>query len=305
MRFYATATPSGGAVRLLFGLPPTVGPLIYATTAATPPDLSNPNHGARLVVAPAANFTAHFSNVIQGDSTLGLYEAESVHIALEHPQLRYFQMLDLHESLRQHPTIHYHMRHGVTWITRAVNAQTPRTTALVGIARDLVRNRLSYHLGLAVAATTLRPRAGVIPILEQETLNKDQPQPCILIRETLSPAGLDAIGKHAGQSDDQLERRYRYRCRVDLLALSEVPAERTVLANVIHGAILQDFMLYDDAGYRNIEIVRSMRGAVTPDDRLQFAEEITLDGMIEVVTLEPLQVRVRDMSASLVPLRRD
>ncbi len=85
MRFYATATPSGGAVRLLFGLPPTVGPLIYATTAATPPDLSNPNHGARLVVAPAANFTAHFSNVIQGDSTLGLYEAESVHIALEHP----------------------------------------------------------------------------------------------------------------------------------------------------------------------------------------------------------------------------
>jgi hypothetical protein len=285
MKFRAAAAPSGAAARLILGMPAGGTPLVIATLSSTPPDPNALGAGDRIVIdatTPLAPSTWPF-------------EARATH------GLTYHQYLDLDTSLAGTIT-HYH-----AWvtsgtgsdgpITQEVDARAPTRTAVVSVVRDLIRARLDYHLTRAVASNRLRPRSGYVPILQVEALHKDDPLPCLLMKEALSPTNLEGIGKHRGErtaanGDRYVEEVHRYRCRIDLLALSENPEERTILANVVHEALLVDRTLLEDAGMREPTMQRLMRSATTPEGRWQFAEDISLDSIVEAVTEERMQYRV-------------
>jgi hypothetical protein len=285
MRFRATPAPSGAAALLVLGLEPDATALVIATASPTPPDPSNPGASDRIVIDPSTTLRP----------TVWPFEAKATH------DLVHWQHLDLDRSLADTVT-HYH-----AWavtsttitgpITHEVDARAPARSAVVAVVRDFMRARLDYHLARAVTSGRLRPRAGFVPVLELETLNQDDPLPCVLMKETLSPTSLEGIGKHRNERTDAngdvfTQEVHRYRARVDLLALSEQPAERTLLASVLHEGILTDRTLIEDVGYREVMVQRMMRSATTPDGRWQFAEDITVDGIIEAVTEERQQYRV-------------
>lgn len=286
MRFRATPAPSGAATLLVLGLEPAATALVIATTTPTPPDPANLTSADRIVVDASTNLRP----------STWPFEAKATH------DLQHWQHLDYHPSLADGIT-HYH-----AWsvsgaglvgpVTITVDARNPTRTAIVSVVRDFMRARLEYHLARAVAADRLRPRAGYVPVLELESLHQDDPLPCVLMKETLSPANLEGIGKHRGERHDAstgmvfTQEVHRYRARIDLLALSEQPAERTLLATVLHEGILTDRTLIEDVGYREVIVQRMMRSATTPDGRWQFAEDMSVDGIIEAVTEERQQYTV-------------
>lgn len=286
MRFRATPAPSGAATLLTFGLKPGATALVIATPTSAPPDPANPTPTDRIVVDASTHLRP----------SAWPFEAKATH------DLQHWQYLDYHRSLADAIT-HYHAW-SVTGgtpagpITREVDARNPTRTAIVSIVRDFMRARLEYHLARAVTAERLRPRAGFVPVLELEALHQDDPLPCVLMKETLSPANLEGIGKHRGERRDPAtghvftQEVHRYRARIDLLALSEQPAERTLLATVLHEGILADRTLIEDVGYREVIVQRMMRSAPTPDGRWQFAEDMSVDGIIEAVTEERQRYRV-------------
>lgn len=282
LRFRATPAPSGAAALLTLGLEPDATALVIATQSAIPPDPNNLSAGERVVIDASTDLRR----------SAWPFEAKATH------DLAHWQHLDLDTSLAGSIT-HYHAWSGADGpITQEVDARAPIRTAIVSVVRDFLRARFEYHLTRAVNTDRLRPRAGYIPILEIEALNRDDPLPCVLMKETLSPTSLEGVGKHRGERKDAItgdtftQEVHRYRARVDLLALSEQPAERTLLATVLHEAILTDRTLIEDVGYREVMVQRMMRSATTPDGRWQFAEDITIDGIIEAVTEERQQYRV-------------
>lgn len=272
MRLFAFPSPSGAAVRLVFGLAPGQTPHVRATPSPDPLD-----PGGRDVVTPSTR----------------TFPALPPFKALEAPALEYRQHLDLHPSLAEGP-VYYHLRpwgENAPWVSVQVDASRPLRTALVGVARDLLRPRLEWHLSRFVAEGRLRPALGYVPILEQSALAKDDPLPAILLKEMLAPTGAP-IGtargewRDAGAGKVYREYAWRYRARVDLLVLSENPSERTELANLVHGAVLVDQPLLEDRGWRGLEVSRAMQMAFDPSGFPVFGEEITVDGEIEVVVRE-------------------
>lgn len=274
MRLYAFPAPSGAAVRLVFGLPPGQAPHIRATPSSDPMDPAG-----RDVVTPATR----------------CLPAGAPFVALEAPALEYRQYVDIHPSLQAGP-VYYHLRSWGSvgsWISVKVDASRPLRQALVGAARDLLRPRLEWHLARAVEEGKVRPALGYVPILEQSTLAKDDPLPCVLLKESIAPVGLPIGGargewRDLGSGRAYREYGYRYRARVDLLVLSESPSERTDLAHLIHGAILVDQPLLEDLGWRGLEVSRMTQMAFDPSGFPVFGEEVTVDGEIEVVVREEL-----------------
>lgn len=283
MRLFAFPAPSGAAVRLVFGLPPGQAPHVRATPSPDPLD-----PGGRDVVTPSTR----------------TFPAEPPFIAREAPALEYRQHLDLNPALEAGP-LWYHLRPWEStgeWVSLQVDASRPLRTALVGVARDLLRPRLEWHLARAVAEGRLRPALGHVPILEQNALAKDDPLPVILLKEMLAPVGVP-VGLHRGEWKDlgsgraYREYAWRYRARVDLLILSENPAERTDLANLVHGAVLVDQPLLEDLGWRGLEVSRATEMAFDPAGFPVFGEEVTVDGEIEAVVREELRYAMPGMPA--------
>lgn len=272
MRLYAFPFPSGAAVRLVVGLAPGEAPWVRASPEDDP---NSPR--ARDVITPSTR----------------LYPSSSPVIAREHPEREYWQYIDLDPSLGQGPVYYFARPWGGTgdWLTVRVDASRPVRRALVGVARDLVRPRLEWHLSRLAAEGTIPAHWGQIPILEQSALAKDDPLPVILLKELISPIGT-GIGMRRGEWKDlgngrlYHEYSWRYRARVDMLILAENPAERTELANLVHGLILVDQPLLEDRGYRAIEVSRLTQMDFDPSGFPVFGEEITVDGEIEVVVRE-------------------
>lgn len=289
MRVIAFPFPSGAAVRLVVGLAPGELPHVRA---ASSPDPNAPD--ARDVILPSTR----------------LYPSANPFVRLEHP-VEYWQLIDLHPSLGQGP-VHYFARpwgSAEAWQHLQMDASRPLRQALVGVARDLVRPRLEWHLSRLLQAGEIPERWGQLPILEQSTLAKDDPLPALLLKEMLSPIG-SGIGLYRGewkdQGDGKLYREYswRYRARIDLLLLAENPAERTELANLIHGLILVDQPLLEDRGYRGLEVSRMTQMDFDPSGFPVFGEEITLDGEIELVVREEAVYSVPEPgpSSQMTPL---
>lgn len=281
MKFRAIAAPSGAAARLIVGMPAGSTALVVATTSGTPPDPDALTSTDRVVADASTDWRP----------SVWPFEAAASHA------LTYGQMLDLHTSLRGTIT-HYH-----AWVTtpagtegpvtQEVDARDPARTAVMHVARDLFRERIEYHIARAVTADILNPNAGYIPVLERETLNTNDPIPAILLRETISPTMLEGIGKDrrgdvldAATGKRYREEVHRYRARIDLLAISENPVERGLIAKVLHEGLLVDFALLEDVGYREMSIQRMMQSGNGPEGYWQFAEEIAIDGIIEAVTRE-------------------
>lgn len=287
MRFRAIAAPSGAAARLIVGMPAGATALVVATTTATPPDPTALTASDRVVIDASTDLRP----------SAWPFEAAATH------GLAYWQTLDLDTSLRGTIT-HYHawvttdgVREGP--VTVEVDARDPVRHAVMTVARDLFRERIEYHLARAVTAGTLLPRAGYVPVLERETLNTNDPIPVVLLRETISPTMMEGIGKDrrgdvldASTGKRYREEVHRYRCRIDLLAISENPTERGVLAKVIHEGLLSDFTLLEDVGYREMSIQRLMQSGSGPEGYWQFAEELAIDGIVEAVTREELRYTV-------------
>lgn len=288
MRLFAFPFPSGAAVRLVVGLAP--GEVAHVR-ASPVPDPAAPQ--ARDVITPSTR----------------LYPASSPFIAREAPEREYWQYIDLDPSLAQGPVHYYARPWGGTgdWLHVEVDARRATRSAIVGVARDLVRPRLEWHLSRLAAEGAIPARWGGIPVLEQSALAQDDPLPVILLKEALSPIG-SGIGLYRGEWKDlgngTLYREYswRYRARVDLLILSETPAERTELGNLIHGFILVDQPLLEDRGYRGLEVSRLTQMAFDPSGAPVFGEEITLDGEVELVVREEAVYAVREGNAFFVPL---
>lgn len=287
MKFRAIAAPSGAAARLILGMPEGATALVIATTTATAPNPDAPGSTDRTVVNASTDLRP----------STWPFEALATH------GLTYWQTLDLDTALRGTVTT-YH-----AWITSdgtregpisvTVDARNPVRNAIMHVARDLFRERIEYHLARAVTAGTLTPRAGYVPVLERETLNTNDPIPVVLLRETISPTMMEGIGKdrRGDVLDPATGKRYReevhrYRARIDLLAISENPTERGVLAKVIHEGLLVDFALLEEIGYREMSIQRLMQSGNGPEGYWQFAEELAIDGIIEAVTREEKQYTV-------------
>jgi hypothetical protein len=290
MKLYVTPAPSGGAAKLLFGVLEAEKPLIYASTSSTPA-LSG-----RLIV----------------DSETSYYDAENPRIAGEYPVHNYYQVLDLDPTLRT-GIVYYHQYNAATVTptfvrTVSVDARLPTVEPVVNVTRNLIRSRLEYHLPRYIGSNKpLRPKSGKIEILELETLERDRNLPVILLKETITPTGDEAIGKMAGEETDSngdkwLERRFRYQARIDLLALSENPKERGELADVIHECLLADFFLYEAAGYREVKIMRAMRSGRDEENKVKFAEEITITGFVDMSVRQKLTITVTDNQSTFVPI---
>uniref|UniRef100_UPI0025796036 hypothetical protein n=1 Tax=Oceanithermus sp. TaxID=2268145 RepID=UPI0025796036 len=242
-----------------------------------------------------------------------LYPADDPLRLRAHPNLVYLQAFDLHPELEQGP-VYYHLfatpdRGGsyLAPITVAVDASQPTRAATSFATRDLVRPRLEYHLQRFVDSGRVQPAAGYVPVLEQESLAKDDPLPAVLIKEAIIPTSY-GIGQHRGEWTDNgdgtayREYAYRYRARLDMLVVSESPAERTELANALHDALLTDQPLLESVGYRGLTIQRMTHAAPAPEGFMVFGEEITLDGEIEVVAREELRYSVGDLETFITPL---
>jgi hypothetical protein len=236
------------------------------------------------------------------------FPAEVPFVAIEAPELEYRQVIDMDPSLQAGP-VYYHLRiHGENdWVQVRVDASRPRRQALVGVARDLLRPRLEWHLARAVQEGRIRPALGYVPILEKHALAKDDPLPTILVKESITPIGIP-IGMNRGEwqpaSPGQAfrENSYHYRAKVDLLILSENPSERTELANLVHGAILVDQPLLEDRGWRGIEVARFTDMALDPAGFPVFAEEISVDGELTFVVREEMVYSVSEMQTFFTPL---
>lgn len=288
MQFYAHPAPSGAAIRLSWSLDaPAHTPLIIATASPTPPtNPLAPQPGERVVV-----------NALT-PTRLG----PNPFVLDENPARDLHQMLDLDKSLGLAPvTYHLYALNGAAIAAGptnlTVNATSPIRTASVPVVRDFVRGRLEYHLARFVAANQVKPSEGFVPILEQDSLTRDDPMPCILLKEMLAPLGNEAIGKYARSGKDEngnpyREQRYRYRARVDMLIVSVNPSERTDLATLLHGALEIDKPLFEDVGFRAPNLTRAMESGRTPENFVRFGESITVDGEVDVIVRQGQLYRV-------------
>ncbi|GEM48696.1 hypothetical protein [Deinococcus cellulosilyticus] len=268
----AISHPSGGAVSLRLAVQPTELPLLVATETPTPITWSQLD-GARKVAEPGFN----------------LRPVQPEGVMLETSEVQ-FMALDLHESVGL-AAQHYHLFNLndplAQPITTRVDATAPSSETHVSHMRTLVRQRLEYHLGRAIDAGMFKVPTEKIPVLQQNSLAKDDPLPCILLNETISPMP-SGIGKYRGRGTDATgatyeEYTHRGRSRVDLLVLSESPSERNALAKHLHQCLLNDFTLFTDTGWQGVEPQLSMMSGVTPDGRLQLGESITIDGLVDYV----------------------
>lgn len=270
--------PSGGAAKVVFGVPPGVAPRLYASSSAT----LDPDH-ARLLYQP-------------GDVA---HEVDAPTIARERPAQQWRALLDTDRSLRT-GVVYYHLvdpsgQHDT--VVASVDARDPLVSALIADTRTFITERLEYHLHRYLTEGRVHVPTGEVPIYEQESLSRDNPLPCILYRESIMPAPqVEAIGKHAGTvtiaGERFLERAHRYRARVDLLIITESPKLRNILAQLVHEALLSDYELLEEAGWREVLVQRTMRSAEAPDGYRQYGEEITLDGVIEMRSRTRLTVTV-------------
>lgn len=265
-----TPHPSGGAVTLRLALNNNEIPLLVATETPTPP--SNPTM-ARVVLDENSN---PHKVPVEGARITGL-----THV----------QVLDWHKSLGKIP-LYYHLYdarapHAVLQ-TILVDARNPTSETSVSHMRTLITDRLAFHCDRILNNGELTVATNEIPILQQNALAKDDPLPCILINETIVPTNA-GIGHHRGEFKDPItgtlymEYTHRGRSRVDLLVLSEKPAERNKLARLLHEALLNDFALFSDTGWQGVEPQLSMMSGVTQDGRLQMGESITIDGIVDYV----------------------
>jgi len=296
MRFYVQPMPSGAATRVVLGLEDGLDPYVYVTRDPAPPDPANPGP-ARALVTPSSR----------------IYPAEDPLRVHPHPRLKFRQALDLDRELELGP-VYYHLfatpDRGASFlgpVTVSVDAATPSRTAASFATRDLVRPRLDYHLARFVDEGRIQPAAGYVPVLEQESLAKDDPLPAVLIKEAIIPTTY-GIGQHRGEWVDNgdgtayREFAYRYRARLDMLVVSENPAERTELANALHDALLTDQPLLETVGYRGLTIQRMTHAAPSPEGFMVYGEEITLDGEVEMVAREELRYAVAEMETFFTPL---
>lgn len=288
MNLYALPLPAGAAARVVWGAPSTVAVRIIASTSATPP-------------ADPLTLAAHERTLVE-PGTLALPSAPLTRLMAE-DGLTYMQVMDVHPTLGT-SVVYYHLfGDGVLTVTVSVDAREPYVQAEVDATRDMLRDRIEYHLRRMVRDNLVKPRAGYIPVLEQESMARDDPMPAVLLKETMTPSGEEGIGKHTGETETEVHRAYRYRARVDLLILSDNPAERTRLANRLHEALLMDMPMLEGAGWRGLAVQRSMRSGTTPEGMLIFAEEVTMDGIVEFLTRETKRYTVpAEMETYLTPL---
>lgn len=277
MVLFAFPAPSGAAVRLIFGVPKGSAPLVLASRGSTIPGPDDPD--ARRVVTPGSR----------------LYPAAPLGVFRPREELSWYSWVDAHPDLETGPiryTLYAVGGPPVPPASLEVDPTPLLAYATVGVARDLLRPRLEYHLARAVRAGRFG-RVNDIPILEVESLAQGEPIPVVLMKELLFslPHG---IGLEAGEWKDQgsgklyRERSHLYRARVDLLVLAQTPGQRTEIANALHEAVLLDQPLLEDLGLRGIGVQRATTFARDPNGNPVFGEEVTVDGEVRMSVREEL-----------------
>lgn len=298
MQLYATAHASGHAVRLRWTIPEGTSPLIVSTRASTPPTnpLALPPTDARTIVTSATRTTD--SNNPRAIKELNPGRWRQYH------DLGPIQKKDAGPNFDAPLTYHLYAiptsgaRQGPISVT--VDASDARRAADSPIIRDYLATRLRWHLRRGVTNGTIIPQAGFVPVLEQESLAQDDPVPFVLQKEMWTENGNETIGKFRGKFRDlgngkgYNDYTSRYRVRVDLLAVSDNPTERSDLAKLIFDGLEADKSLFQDIGLSEVTLSRSMTSGETPDGRIQFGEEITLTGNIDVVISENVLYTMQD-----------
>ncbi len=127
-------------------------------------------------------------------------------------------------------------------------------SAVVVIARDVLRQRLSYHLARAIRDELV---VGVeeIPVVEQEVREEGLPLPAIFMRESVNPdPSAETVGHMVGvhrdahTPDGVKEYRFAYQVRIGLLLLCDNPDDRTNLERYLAGALDADRDLFPQMG---------------------------------------------------------
>jgi hypothetical protein len=280
MNLYAIPASAGAAVLLIWDIPSA---LILATPTSAPP------------VNPASLSSLERQVVGLGTRT---HPAENPFVDSPAPNLEHSRILDFHKSLKNDVWYHlYDINHPSTApVSLHLNAVQlkPRRTAEIPVVRDFIKDRLEYHLENAVLEGVVHPYSNQIPILEQSTLTRDEPLPCVLYKESWSqtPGSIGREGgawKRNGETSAVREFRYHYNVRIDLLCISRQPQERLDLAQAVHGAMLMDDTFYMDAGLENPMVSRSMTdGRWNDDGDIEFGESITLEADVIAVVSQTM-----------------
>ncbi|PIG96864.1 hypothetical protein [Deinococcus sp. UR1] len=236
----AIPAPSGGAVRLqLHTTLPDRYALVLATDHPTAPDPTFQDgarkvHGGRLRYrVPNPTFT------------------KAPHV---------YTVFDLRaDALPDGETVYYHVYEihpNGTFGAPLTIATEPRCVrhVAVTIARDIVKQRVQYHLSRAVLEGVIT-NVFEIPLLEQEVRAEGQPLPAVYMKERVMPnPSADTVGHQGGQyvdahnPDGIKEYRFEYRASVDLLLLAYTPSERTDLEAFLRGSLDADRELFMAAG---------------------------------------------------------
>jgi len=277
MIFLVEPLPSGAACRLTVavGEESTTTFAVYASSLPTPP-VGPPGPAYRLVA----------------DGMFRWHRTAS-RIAIESPQRHWYQTVDMHPTLRAETPVYYHCLFSVGDPLTVQVTPTRRMEAQAVVLRDILKPRIEYALNKAIAANRLGPRVNHVPVYEQDVLAKDQPLPAVLVKETQTfisqpIGGIRGEWKRLGDGKMFIERTRLYRARLDMLAISENPSERTILGNILQEMVQTDWPLLEEAGYREITDQRMTRGGQDPEGLVIFAEEVTVDGVIELVTREEM-----------------
>ncbi len=281
----ALPAPSGGAVRIQLH---TTQPDQYALILATAhPDAPDPTfqadarkvHGGRMRYRSAA-----------GTNALAPY---------------LYTVFDLRaDALPDGETVYYHayeMHPDGTFGAPITVPAEPRCVrnAVVTIARDILRQRVAYHLKRAVQEG-IAPHVYEIPLLEQEVRQEGQPLPAVYMKERVMPnPSADTVGHQGGSYTDAhnpkgvKEYRFEYRATVDFLLLSLSPDERTDLEAFLRGALDADRELMLAAGLEAPTISAFTRHDVEEDSGSDlYGSEISIEAGITTRVSEAVsQVR--------------
>ena len=127
-------------------------------------------------------------------------------------------------------------------------------SAVVVIARDVLRERLTYYLARAVR-DELVVGTVEIPVVEQEVREEGLPLPAIFMRESVNPdpsaetvGPLGGVHRDAHTPDGVKEYRFAYAVRIGLLLLCDNPDDRTNLERYLAGCLDADRDLFPSMG---------------------------------------------------------
>jgi len=225
----------------------------------------------------------------------------------------HYQVLDLDTaSLPDGENVYYH---AYDWPGPASRPLTVKVTpqclrdAVVLLARDILKPRLTYHLDRGLASGAIKLPAGQdIPVLEQEVRIQGEQMPAIYLKESANPnPNYDTVGKLAGQWMDaqdgtaHRDTQHAYSTRLDMLLLCGTPGQRASLEKYLHGVLIQDLDYWQMSGFEAVTISRFDRHDLDPGGVNIYSAELTFECTIYLRIIEQLTYTMSSGDSTHVP----